>query len=181
TVAGDLADPAGLAAAFVAADAQALLNIASLGFGHAAAILASTRAAGIRRAVFVSTTGIFTALDPPTKRVRIEAERAIEASGLDWTIIRPTMIYGGPDDRNMVRLLALVRRTPLVPLPGAGGLHQPVHVEDLADTVLRALDADLAIGRAYDVAGPRPLPLRDVVTVAGAAVGRRVHGVAVPA
>ncbi|MCK9896405.1 heparinase II/III family protein [Frankia sp. AgB32] len=179
-VAGDLADPAGLAAAFVAADARALLNIASLGFGHAAAILAATSTAGIRRAVFVSTTGIFTALDPPSKRVRIEAEHAIEASGLDWTIIRPTMIYGGPDDRNMARLLALVRRTPLVPLPGAACLHQPVHVDDLADTVLRTLHADVAIGRAYDVAGPRPLPFRDVVTAAGTAVGRRVHGVAVP-
>ncbi len=180
-VAGDLAGPAGLAAAFVEADARALLNIASLGFGHAAAILTAARAAGIRRAVFVSTTGIFTALDPPSKRVRIEAERAIEASGLDWTIIRPTMIYGGPDDRNMARLLALVRRAPVLPLPGAGCLHQPVHVDDLADTVLRALDAEVAIGRAYDVAGPRPLPFRDVVTAAGTAVGRRVHGVAVPA
>jgi FkbM family methyltransferase len=179
-VAGDLADPAGLTAAFVAADAAALLNIASLGFGHADAILAATRAADIRRAVFVSTTGIFTALDPPSRRVRIAAEHAIEASGLDWTIIRPTMIYGGPDDRNMARLLALVRRTPLLPLPGGAGLHQPVHVDDLAVTVLRTLDAEAAIGRAYDVAGPRPLPLRDVVAAAGTAVGRRVCCVPVP-
>ncbi|SNQ47400.1 conserved hypothetical protein [Frankia canadensis] len=179
-VVGDLDDPPGLATAFAAAEADVLLNIASLGFGHIDAILAATRAAGLRRAVFVSTTGIFTALDPPSKRVRIAAERAIEASGLDWTIIRPTMIYGGPDDRNMARLLALVRRTPVLPLPGGGRLHQPVHVDDLAATLLRALDAGAAIGRAYDVAGPVPLPFRDVVAAAGTATGRRVRCLPVP-
>ena len=179
-VAGDLDDPPGLTAAFTAAEADVLLNIASLGFGHIHAILAAAGAASLRRAVFVSTTGIFTALNPPSKAVRIAAERAIEASGLDWTIIRPTMIYGGPDDRNMARLLALVRRTPVLPLPGGGRLHQPVHVDDLAATLVRALVTDAAIGRAYDVAGPAALPLRDVVAAAGSAVGRSMRCVPVP-
>ncbi|KQC36344.1 FkbM family methyltransferase [Frankia sp. ACN1ag] len=181
-VTGDLDDPAGLAAAFTKADCTALLNIASLGFGHADAIVSATRAAGIRRAVFLSTTGIFTSLDPPSKRVRIAAEHTIETSGLDWTIIRPTMIYGGSDDRNMARLLALVRRVPILPLPGGGRrLHQPVHVDDLAATVLRALSADAAVGRGYDVAGPRALSLRQIVAAAAAAEGRRVYCVPVPA
>ncbi|CAJ60700.1 MULTISPECIES: FkbM family methyltransferase [Frankia] len=181
-VAGDLDDPAGLSAAFTAADCAVLLNLASLGFGHADAIVSATRAAGIRRAVFLSTTGIFTALDPPSKRVRIAAEHTIETSGLEWTIIRPTMIYGGSDDRNMARLLALVRRVPVLPLPGGGRrLHQPVHVDDLAATVLRALSADAAVGRGYDVAGPRALSLGQIVAAAAAAEGRRVYCVPVPA
>ncbi|EIV93309.1 FkbM family methyltransferase [Frankia sp. QA3] len=182
TVAGDLDDPARLTAAFAEADCAALLNIASLGFGHADAIVSAAEAAGIRRAVFLSTTGIFTSLDPPSKHVRIAAEHTIETSGLDWTIIRPTMIYGGPDDRNMARLLALVRRVPVLPLPGGGRrVHQPVHVDDLAATVLRALSADAAVGRGYDVAGPRALPLHEIVAAAAAAVGRRVYCVPVPA
>ncbi|MCK9921739.1 NAD(P)H-binding protein [Frankia sp. AgPm24] len=197
---GDLDDPAGLAAAFLAADATALVNLASLGFGHIGAILDATSAGHLHRAVFVSTTGIRTRLEPPTKRVRLAAERAIEASGLDWTIIRPTMIYGGADDRNMARLLTLLAHLPTppqpgrsggrswrvglppvpVPVPGAAHLHQPVHVDDLAATVLRAVTAQRSVGRAYDVAGPWPLPLRDIVTAAGSALGRRVHPLSVP-
>ncbi len=181
TVAGDLTHPAGLTAAFAEAGCAALLNLASLGFGHTDAIVSATLAAGIRRAVFLSTTGIFTSLDPPSKRVRTAAEHTIRTSELDWTIIRPTMIYGGPDDRNMARLLALVRRVGVLPLPGGGRrLHQPVHVDDLAATVLRTLSADAAIGRSYDVAGPQALPFREVVAAAGAAAGRRVYCIPVP-
>ncbi|KDA43556.1 FkbM family methyltransferase [Frankia sp. B2] len=181
TVRGDLDDPATLLPAFREANCEALINIASLGFGHAETIVTAARAAGIRRAVFLSTTGIFTTLDPPSKRIRVAAEGTIAASGLDWTIIRPTMIYGGPDDRNMARLLALLRRVPVLPVPGGGHhLQQPVHVEDLARTVLRATTTAAAIGRAYDVAGPEALTFRQVVITAGAAVGRRVICVPVP-
>ncbi|MDT3443971.1 MULTISPECIES: NAD(P)H-binding protein [unclassified Pseudofrankia] len=180
-VRADLDDAAGTRAAFASAGADALLNLASLGFGHAGTIVDAAGAAGLRRAVFVSTTAVTTTLNAPSKRVRLAAEETIRASGLDWTIIRPTMIYGGPDDRNMCRLLALLRRSPVMPLPGDGrGLHQPVHVEDLADVLLRAVESDIAVGRRYDVAGPRALPLREIVDESAAALGRRVTCVPVP-
>lgn len=179
-VRGDLDIATSTREAFSAAKADALLNIASLGFGHADTIVTAAAEAGIARAVFVSTTGIFTTLDPPSKRTRLAAEDSIRGSGLDWTIIRPTMIYGGSDDRNMARLLALLRRSPVLPVPGGRHLHQPVHVDDLADLVLRAVNADVAVGRAYTAAGPSPMTLRDVIAQAGAAVGRRPRCVPVP-
>ncbi|ABW11595.1 NAD-dependent epimerase/dehydratase [Parafrankia sp. EAN1pec] len=179
-VRGDLDIATSTREAFSAAKADALLNIASLGFGHADTIVTAAAEAGIARAVFVSTTGIFTTLDPPSKRTRLAAEDSIRGSGLDWTIIRPTMIYGGSDDRNMARLLALLRRSPVLLVPGGRHLHQPVHVDDLADLVLRAVNADVAVGRAYTAAGPSPMTLRDVIAQAGAAVGRRPRCVPVP-
>jgi len=180
-VRADLDDAAGTRTAFASAGADALLNVASLGFGHAGTIVEAARGAGLRRAVFVSTTAVTTTLNAPSKQVRLAAEETIRASGLDWTIIRPTMIYGGPDDRNMCRLLALLRRSPVLPLPDGGrGLHQPVHVEDLADVLLRAVESDVAVGRRYDIAGPRAQPLRQIVDEAAAALGRRVVCVPVP-
>lgn len=182
-VRGDLDDSVVVCDAFASAKADALLNIASLGFGHADTIVAATVQAQITRAVFVSTTGIFTTLDPPSKQIRLAAEETIRASGLDWTIIRPTMIYGGPDDRNMARLLTLLRRWPILPVPLPGGgqhLHQPVHVNDLAKLVVRAVEADVAIGHTYTAAGPSPLTLRQLVAQAGTAVSRRPRCVPVP-
>lgn len=180
-IAGDLDDPASVDAAFAASGASALVNLASLGFGHAPAIVAAAEEAGLQRAVFVSTTAIFTTLDARSKAVRQAAEDAIRASSLDWTILRPTMIYGAPDDRNMARLLRLLRTTPVVPVPGGGRhLQQPVHVDDLAAAVVGALAQPVAIGRAYDVAGPDPLSMRAVLEQAGDAVGRVPRVVGVP-
>lgn len=179
-VAADLDDPASVDVAF-AGGAECLVNIASLGFGHADVIVAAAEEAGIARAVFVSTTAVTTNLPAPSKRVRLAAEQTIHASGLDWTIMRPTMIYGAPGDRNLSRLLQLLRRTPIVPLPGGGArLQQPVHVEDLAAALLSAATSPAAVQQTYDIAGPEPLTFRDLVLEAGAAVGRRPRLVPVP-
>lgn len=172
-VVADLDDPASIDAAF-AGGADCLANIASLGFGHADTIVAAAEEAGIRRAVFVSTTAVTTNLPAPSKRVRLAAEQTIHDSALDWTILRPTMIYGAPGDRNLSRLLQLLRRTPVLPLPGGGErLQQPVHVEDLAAALLAAATSDVAVRRTYDVAGPEPMTFRELVLEAAAAVGRK--------
>ncbi len=161
-VPGDLDDARALDEAFDSAECDALLNLASLGFGHGPAIVAAAEEAGIRRAIFVSTTAVTTTLAAATKSVRLTAEQRIRSSRLQWTILRPTMIYGAPGDRNLSRLLALLRRTPLLPMPGGGRhLQQPVHVADVADAVLTAVERPVATGVTYDVAGPEPLPFAD--------------------
>src|SRR5262245_51630892 len=91
-VGGDLSDTQGLIAAMLGSDV--LVNIASLGFGHAESIISAAQKAGIKRSIFISTTAIFTQLNARSKTVRVAAELAIETSGLKYTILRPTMIYG---------------------------------------------------------------------------------------
>lgn len=178
---GDLDDPASIDDAFSLAKADALVNLASLGFGHGPGIVAAAEDAGIGRAVFLSTTAIFTALPAASRAVRLAAEESIVASDLCWTIVRPTMIYGAPGDRNMERLLGFLRRSPLMPLPGGGeALLQPVHLEDLAWFVCTALGSPAADGVAYDVAGPEALSLRRVVEEAAGALGRHPRLVPLP-
>jgi len=183
-LAGDLDDAAGLPALFAAARCEALVNLASLGFGHAPAIVAAATATGLGRAVFVSTTAVATALPARSKAVRLAAEESVRSSGLRWTILRPTMIYGAAGDRNMSRLLALLaaaRRVPLLPVPGDGqGLQQPVHAADLAAAVLSCVPRPRAEGRRYDVAGPAPMPFTELLRIAAGAVGSRARFVPVP-
>jgi uncharacterized protein YbjT (DUF2867 family) len=183
-VPGDLSDPRSLDDAFLSASgdgAEVLVNLPSLGFGHAPVIVAAAEEAGLRRGVFVSTTGVTTSLPVRTKRVRLAAEQTIRDSDLDWTILRPTMIYGTAGDRNISRLLALLRRTPVLPVPGGGRrLQQPVHVQDLAQAVLAAAVGRVAVGRTYDIAGPDPLTFRELLGESAAAVGRRTRLLPVP-
>jgi len=188
---GDLDDDAALTGAFAAARCDALVNLASLGFGHAPSIVAAAVGAGLGRAVFVSTTAVTTGLPARSKAVRLAAEATVRSSGLAWTILRPTMIYGAPGDRNMSRLLALLIRArrgllgvglPVVlPVPGGGrSLQQPVHVADVAGALLTAVERAHAAGSCYDIAGPEPLAFAELLRASAAAVGCPVRLLPVP-
>ncbi|HUN36311.1 MAG TPA: NAD-dependent epimerase/dehydratase family protein [Trebonia sp.] len=190
-LAGDLDDGLSLSAAFASADCEALVNLASLGFGHAPGIVAAAVAARLDRAVFVSTTAVTTALPARSKAVRLAAEEHVRCSPLAWTILRPTMIYGAPGDRNLSRLLAALARAArlarparlpvVVPVPGGGTrLQQPVHVADLAEAVLAAAERPQSAGSCYDVAGPEPLAFGELLRLSSAAVGCRAHLLPVP-
>ena len=155
--------------------------MASIGFGAAPAILEACRSAAVRRAVFVSTTAIFTQLNAGSKVVRQAAEAAITSSGLNTTILRPTMIYGTPDDRNMIRLVRWLERWPVIPVFGNGrSLQQPVHVSDVAWAVVQALETSATIGRQFNISGAASLTYNDVVRLTAQALGRRVQRFHIP-
>jgi nucleoside-diphosphate-sugar epimerase len=187
---GDLDDDA-LTGVFAGARCDALVNLASLGFGHAPSIVAAAVGAGLGRAVFVSTTAVTTGLPARSKAVRLAAEATVRSSGLAWTILRPTMIYGAPGDRNMSRLLALLAMAgrafppggpPLfLPVPGGGGrLQQPVHVADVAAALLTAVERPGTAGSCYDIAGPEPVTFAELLRASAAAVGCRARLLPVP-
>jgi nucleoside-diphosphate-sugar epimerase len=177
----DLDQAGSLLPAFSEAGADVLVNVASLGFGHAQVIVDAAKGAGLRHGVFVSTTSIFTKLNARTKPIRTDAERRVMDSGLNVVLIRPTMIYGLPGDRNMERLIALVAKSSTVPLPGGGhGLQQPVHVLDLAKGIAAASERVLMKQGAYNLAGPEPLALRNVVEITGRALNKQVRIVPIP-
>ena len=179
-VEGDLGDERSLLAAMAGVDT--LLNTASLGFGQAPVLVSSAERSGVRRAVFISTTAVFTSLNASSKAVRVAAEERVRVSTLQQTIIRPTMIYGASRDRNMARLIRFLRRSPVIPIIGSGlHLQQPVYVGDVANAVIAAMRADQAIGRAYNIAGAAPLTFLEVVDTITRLLGRKVMKLRVPA
>jgi nucleoside-diphosphate-sugar epimerase len=176
---GDLANEASIEQALAGCDT--LVNVASIGFGHGPGIVRAAERAGVKRAIFFSTTAIFTSLPAETKKVRLEAEQAITGSQLRWTILRPTMIYGSPRDRNMWRLTQYLRRYPLIPIPGDGeSLQQPVFVEDLAAAAATALTTDAGIGMALNLAGAEPVTYNQVIDTISDLLGRRVFKLHLP-
>jgi uncharacterized protein YbjT (DUF2867 family) len=178
-VEGDLAE--GNALSRLLAGQEALVSVASLGFGHAEGVTRAVAAAGIGRAVFFSSTSLFTRLPATSRAVRMDAETRIQALSCAWTIFRPTMIYGDEGDRNLSRLVRFVARSPVVPLPGGGhALVQPAHVEDLGRAAVKALTAPAVARRAYDLPGRDAAPLHDLVLHVAALLGRRVVLVPLP-
>ena len=177
---GDLSGSQALAASM--RGTGALVNIASLGFGHADSIVRAAQEAGIGRAVFVSTTAIFTKLNAKSKQVRLAAEKAVETSGLKYTVLRPTMIYGSPRDRNMWRLIRFMRYSPIAPIFGDGNyLQQPIYVGDVAQAIVNCLCNDQTIGRSYNIAGKSPLTYNQVIDTIAGQLQKRVWKIHIPA
>ena len=161
---------------------KALVNIASLGFGHADSIARAAQEAGIQRAVFVSTTAIFTQLNASSKKVRVAAELAVETSGLQYTLLRPTMIYGSPRDRNMYRLIRFMRHSPIAPVFGDGNsLQQPIYVGDVAQAIVSCLCNHHTVGKSYNIAGKSPLTYNQVIDAIARQLQKRVWKIHIPA
>ena len=178
-VLGDLSDTDSLSASMQGT--YALMNIASLGFGHADSILHAAKDSGIQRAIFLSTTALFTQLNTKSKSIRLDAERAIRSSGLQYTILRPTMIYGSPRDRNMWRMIQFMRRSPIVPIFGDGNsLQQPIHVDDVAQAVIQCLVSGKTICKSYNIAGKHPLTYNQVIDTIAAQINKRVMKFHIP-
>ena len=155
---------------------QILINFASLGFGHADNIIKAAQSAGIERAVFISTTAIFTKLNSKSKTTRLAAEAAIQSSGLAFTILRPTMIYGSQRDRNMIRLIRWIKRLPIIPILGSGNyLQQPVYVGDVAKAILSCINEPNTIGKSYNIAGKKAITYNEVVDIIAHITNRKIH------
>jgi uncharacterized protein YbjT (DUF2867 family) len=102
-----------------------------------AAMIDAARKAGVRRFIHISSLA---AREPQLSdygRSKARSERLVAASGLDWTIIRPPVIYG-PGDRETLELFKLARRG-FVPLPPTGAVSL-IHVEDLCRLILTVID-----------------------------------------
>lgn len=136
-------------------------------------VLDAAVAAGVRRFVHMSALGARSGARSRYHRTKCAAEGAVRGSGLSWTILRPSIIYGRGD--GFVTMLArMVRRLPLVPVIGPGrNLLQPVPVAQVAEGFARALALPLTEKHVYDVAGPDRVTMVELLDVIGAALGRR--------
>jgi len=91
------------------------------------------------------------------------------------------MIYGSPRDRNMWRLIRFMRIFPIVPAFGDGKyLQQPIFVDDVAAAVLGCLNADVTIGKSYNIAGKHPLTYNEGIDTLAKAMNKRVWKLHVP-
>jgi uncharacterized protein YbjT (DUF2867 family) len=151
------------------------------GIAQAVTLVPALETANVARAVFVGSAGVYTKLASAGAEAKREGEAALRASTLRYTILRPSMIYGTRHDRNLVRLLRWIRRFPVIPVPAGGRtLQQPVHVDDLCQAILAALDREIAARREYDLGGPEAIRLSALIREAARALGRPVWLIPVP-
>jgi uncharacterized protein YbjT (DUF2867 family) len=136
-----------------------------------AALVDACRRADVRRLVHVSALGVNDAGKNtlPSRYLRSKAggeEKVRQARDLDWTILRPSVVFG-EDDRFLNLFAQLHRMLPVLALAKAEARFQPVWVGDVAQAVVNVLDAQATFGRTYALAGPEVFTLRQLVRMAG--------------
>jgi nucleoside-diphosphate-sugar epimerase len=160
------------------AGVEAMVHVA--GIEYAPQVVEAARRAGVGRLIVVGSTSVHSAYDfrrGPNQRL----EKLVGESGLEYTIVRPTMIYGSELDKNMHRLLRFLDRSPVFPMFGSGeNLWQPVYHEDCARGVYQALVRPEAAGQSYDLPGEEPLTYLELVKTAVGALGKKPRVVRLP-
>jgi uncharacterized protein YbjT (DUF2867 family) len=137
------------------------------------ALAAAARAAGVKRLVYMSGAGA--AADAPRHwfRAKWRAEEAVRGSGIEYTIFRPSWVYG-PGDVSLNRFLGFTRFLPFVPQIGNGKqVLVPVFVDDVAALVADALETPAASNQVFEAGGPQSMTMDDVVRTALRVMGRR--------
>jgi NADH dehydrogenase len=126
-------------------------------------LVAAATAAGVERLVYISGAGAAPDAQRHWFRAKWRAEQAVRASGLTFTIIRPTWVFG-PRDVSLNRFLGFARRLPFVPLTNTGGQRlAPVFIDDVARLAADALVEPAAQDQVFELGGPETMTMRDIV------------------
>jgi NADH dehydrogenase len=182
---GDVDRPATLPAALAGVDAVVHLvalardrsggrQLLAVNLDGTQNLVAAMQASGVRRLVHLGAMGVEDRDELHYAKSKARAERAVRESGLDWTILKPSLLFG-PGDGFFNIIADLVRLSPgIVPVPGDGmSRFQPLHVGDLALCLRLSLERPTTVGRAFELGGPRVWTYREITAEVCRATGRR--------
>ncbi|MBI4807420.1 MAG: NAD-dependent epimerase/dehydratase family protein [Nitrosomonadales bacterium] len=143
------------------------------------------------RIVALSSTSVFTkqgSSDPAEQQTAAKLARGereliawAEANGIEWLILRPTLIYGKGQDRNIGEIARFISRFSFFPLLGqAKGLRQPVHADDVAAACAAALLKRNVRNRTYELSGAERLSYREMVARVFKTMGKQERFIPIP-
>src|SRR6056297_1910007 len=153
--------------------------------GGTANLVRAAEDSGVERFVQLSALGADVDGDTAYIRAKGEAEAIVRDSGLDWTIFRPSVVFGeGGEFVSFTKRLKgmFAPGVPLYPLPGGGRQtkFQPIWVGDLVPMLVDSIESEEHVGETYEIGGPEVLTLRDVTNQVYDAEGSSVSIVPLP-
>lgn len=123
-------------------------------------------AAGQRRIVHISSLGASVNAPSMYQRSKARGEAVLLGSGLDVSVLRPSVIFGA-EDKFLNTFASLQKLFPVIPLAGSTARFQPVWVEDVATAIVRCLQDKTTIGQTFEACGPDVFTLKELVQLAG--------------
>lgn len=135
---------------------------------------------GVKRYLHISALGTRSGARSEYHKTKWEAEEIIRASTLDYTIFRPSVIFG-KEDRFTNLFASVIRLSPIIFMPGDGrNKMQPVFVKDLVRAMAASIRNDASKNKVYEVAGPEVFTFDGIIDKIAEALGRTVFKVHIP-
>jgi len=136
-------------------------------------MLVAADAAGIKRFVHMSALGTRAGAGAAYHRTKWDAEEIVRASGLDYTIFRPSIVYGaGGEFINM--LMKQIRLMPVLPVIGNGRYRmQPISVDDVAACFSASLTNETTVNKVYEIGGPVAMTYNEMIDILCEAMSKR--------
>ena len=148
-------------------------TFAEVDAGGTERLVAAARDAGVSRLVYVSGAGAAADAERHWYRAKWRAETAVRDSGMTWTIIRPTWIFG-PRDASLNRFVGFARHLPAVPLTNMGNqLLAPLYVDDASALAADSISDDAAADQVFELGGPETYRMREIIGAAIRVAGLR--------
>jgi len=141
-------------------------------------VVDSARKSGIRHFVHMSAENA--RADAPSRyhTTKYQAEEYLKKSGLTYTIMRPSMMFG-PEDQNFNELAKIICSTPVMPVIGDGSyIWQPVSVDNVAELFVAVLMEPRAMGKTYEIRGPEKFTFEEILNILMEVTGKtrpRIH------
>lgn len=142
----------------------------------ARAMVDAANKAGVRRYLHMSANGVRPDGISEYQRTKSRAEAYVKASGLDWTIFRPSLIFGDPGKKVEFckQLFMNFRSAPVIPMFGDGNYRmQPVHVDDVARAFVGALEKPETTGRVFHLGGDVTYSYREILNMIFLGAGKQ--------
>ncbi len=135
---------------------------------------------GVKRYLHISALGTRKDARSRYHKTKWEAEEIIRASNLEYTIFRPSVIFGRED--SFTNLFArAIKLSPFVFIPGDGrNLMQPVFVKDLVKAMRMSITMDETKGRVFEIGGPQRYTFDEIIDLIAKVLGRKRLKVHVP-
>jgi NADH dehydrogenase len=147
------------------------LTFERIDYGGTVAMIEAAKRAGAANFIYISGAAADENSAHPGFRAKGRAERAIRESGLSFTILRPSLVYG-PGDKLVAMIAKALRFAPVMIVPGSGRQKlQPVLVDDVAACVALTMGG-LGRGGTFEVGGPEPMSFDDLVRIVMEITGR---------
>jgi uncharacterized protein YbjT (DUF2867 family) len=132
----------------------------------------AAEAQGVNRYLQMSANGTRENAKSPYHQTKWQAEEAVRSSSLEWTIFRPSLIFG-PKDEFVNMLAEMIRKLPVLPVIGDGKYRMsPVAVEDVAASFVKALTLPGTVGKIFHCCGPQSYSYDELLDLIGAALGK---------
>lgn len=139
-------------------------------------ILAAAKNQGVKRYVHMSSNGARASGVADYHTTKWAAEEAVRNSDLDWTILRPSLIFG-PGSEFVAIIVELIRKMPIVPVLGDGQYRmQPVALEQVATSFVKALSLPETINQSYHLGGSESYSYDEILDLTAQAMGRERVG-----